>query len=83
MNLFTNEEEKLCSQISKNSTVAIFGNNEVAEKIYEIIAKLRPDIKILFFIDSKLSGEIKNLPLYPAKDIDKHIDKVDAVIVAS
>ena len=70
-------------KIAKNAKVCIYGSNKTAEKLFDEIKHNRPDIEIKFFIDSKIEGELKGLPVYFAKDLGKYLSEFDTAIIAS
>ena len=77
------EYNKIFKGLPENAKICIYGSNDIAEEIYEVLKKLRSDVEVKFFIDSKKSGTLKGLPLYLAENLDTHIKEINAGIVAS
>lgn len=72
---------ELFKKLPKDAKVAIYGSNKTALAIKKELEKLNVDIK--FFINSFANGELDNLPIYKATDLDKYKNEIDTVILAS
>ena len=75
--------EKFFENIKKDAKLCIYGSNNIAGKICDILKETRKDVTIKFFADTKKSGEFKGLPLYLGKELPLHKGEIDSVIVAS
>ena len=67
--------------IAKNSKIAIFSTNIFAKTLKDVILKYRPDLKIVYFIDSFNQSDVFcDVPVIRPNQIP---DFIDCVIVAS
>lgn len=82
MNCFENTMHML-NEIKTAANVCIYGTNDIAVKIYELISKFRKDLNVLFFIDSNKTGEIHKIPIYKPNELYDRVNKIDVAIVAS
>lgn len=71
------------NEIKTAANVCIYGTNDNAVKIYELISKYRKDLNVMFFIDSNKTGEIHKIPIYKPNELYDRVNKIDAAIVAS
>ena len=74
---------KLIKRIKKGANICIYGSNDIAIKIYELIKKYRKDIAVQFFLDSNKNGQICKVPIYRPTEVFDKISKIDSAIVAS
>lgn len=72
--------KNLFDRIKPNAKVAIFGAGTVGKGIFEDIKTLRPDVKIICFIDSHLEGSVQDVKIINIKDIDETISQIDTLI---
>ena len=55
--------------IKKDSRVAIYGADTTGTEIKKFIEQNRPDLKIVFFVDLKKTGEYEGIELIQIKDL--------------
>ena len=79
---FKNTEE-LIKNIKKDAKICIYGSNDIALKMCELIKEFRKDINILFFLDSNKRGEILNTPVYKPTEVFDKVNDIDVAIVTS
>lgn len=63
--------------------VAIYGAGEAGLEVKKYIEANRVDLKIVCFFDKKVRGNIDGIDVYSIKEISKHSQLFDIVIVAS
>lgn len=69
--------------IKKDSRVAIYGTDTTAGEIKNFIEQNRPDLKIVFFVDTKKAGEYDGLELIELKDLPVKRELFDILIVST
>ncbi len=82
MNCFKNTLE-LIKGIKNGANVCIYGSNNIAVKMFELIKEYRKDINILFFLDSNKSAQMLNIPVYKPTEVFDRVDEIDTAIVTS
>ncbi|WP_169742925.1 radical SAM/SPASM domain-containing protein [Desulfobacter vibrioformis] len=76
--------KRICiERIPQNSRVAIYGAGESGRKIKIIIEYLRPDIKILFFIDSFKSFIFEGFQCLKLSEAISQLHEVELILIAS
>ncbi len=69
--------------IKKNSRVAINGADTTGTEIKKFIEQNRPDLKIVFFVDLKKTGEYEGIELIQIKDLPEKKELFDFLIVST
>lgn len=83
MNLTKSKYKKLFSKIKANVKIAIYGTCDLGLKIKENLEILRPDIKLVCFLDSFKSGKIDNLEIKSPFDFENLNCEFDYIIISS
>lgn len=63
--------------------VAIYGAGEYGKKLYKMIQKKRPDIKVVCFFDGKATGKAEDIEIYSIEDVKQYSNIFDFVLIAS
>lgn len=69
--------------IKKDSKIAIYGAGSVGAEIKKFLEANRPDIKILFFVDAKKTGEYEGLEVFSLKELPEKKDLFDILIISA
>ena len=72
----------LFDKITDNSEVVIFGAYITGEKIFNDLRKVKPQIKVLGFIDNRVQGTFQGLPVWSLKEFVEKKFK-DVVVIMS
>ena len=72
----------LFDKITDNSEVVIFGAYITGEKIFNDLRKVKPQIKVLGFIDNRVQGTFQGLPVWSLKEFVEKRFK-DVVVIMS
>ena len=75
--------EDLYNKVPENSKIVIFGACPTGEKIKNDLQKLKPDSKVIGFIDNSISGSFCGLPVKNLKDAVELKDKYDLIIMST
>lgn len=68
--------------LSQNSQLVIYGSGESGQEFLKLIESKRPDLKVLFFIDSYKEGELGKYQVKKPEAIDT-LDMKTEIIIAS
>lgn len=71
------------NELPQGASVAIYGAGESGQKVKWITEFLRPDIKIVAFLDSYKSGEFAGLPCVRIAEYSGISSRVDYICIAS
>ncbi len=70
-------------QIPDSAQVAIYGTGAAGLGLKARLARLRPDVEVACFLDSRLEGTLDGLPVYSASNIDQALARAGLILVAS
>ena len=70
-------------QIPYNSKISIFGAGFAGRGLRKYIEENRPDIKIVFFIESHRTGDENGIPIVNFKDLPENKNKFDLLVCAT
>ena len=74
--------KEFIQQIPNNSKIVIYGAGTCGKKLKRDIEKFRPDIKILYFLDSVKTGVEEGIEIVSPKEVDIIKDKFDLLVFA-
>ncbi len=78
-----NKYEKLFAQIKENSKVGIYGTCDLGLEIRKKLKIIRPDIKLVCFLDSFKSGKIDDIDIKSPFDFENLNCEFDYIIISS
>ena len=75
--------EDLFDKIPENCNIAIFGANITGEKIFNDLAKIKPCVNVVGFIDNIQVGKFHNLPIWRLREFVEKISKNTLVVMST
>lgn len=75
--------KKFTDKIKSGSKIALFGAGNSGSGLKKYIEENRPDIKILFYVDSYATGEKDGLKIVEFKDLDKYAKDINLLVMAT
>ena len=75
--------EDLFDKIPENCNISIFGANITGEKIFNDLAKIKPCVNVVGFIDNIQVGKFHNLPIWRLKEFVEKISKNTLVVMST
>lgn len=81
--MFFCKYNKIFNKIPKNSKICIYGTDATAVELLNVLENKRPDVQVMFFVNSENDGSIKSIPVYKCIDIAPELGDIDLVVIAS
>ena len=81
MQTTSSTKDKLC--LFDNAKVAIYGTGSESIRISSLLKNIRPDVQIMFYIDSFKEGTFNNKKVVKADSLKNAIERYDLIIIAS
>ena len=81
--MFFCKYNKIFNKIPKNSKICIYGSDATAIELLNVLKNKRPDVQVMFFVNSEKEGCIKSIPVYKCIDIESKLENIDLVVIAT
>ena len=76
------KEKSLIDKIPYNSKIAIYGAGTVGLELRKYINNIRPDVKIICYMDSNINGELDGVKIYNLKEIKNVKSTFDLILMS-
>ncbi len=70
-------------QIPEGAKAAVYGTGAAGVGLKARLARVRPDVEVACFLDSKLEGNLDGLPVFSVANLDQALDRSGIILVAS
>lgn len=70
-------------QLAQKNRIAIYGSGKIGHGFKGYMEKLRPDLEVVFYIDTFRSGTRDSLPILPLGEVESKRGQFDTILVCS